>query len=132
MDLHETPSPYASYAENALAPCLNLARMRYFAQRCAPATPAQRAELAARPRWHRSPMDGDARRLCATLVLTAECDPLRDEGEAYAARLVAAGVRVTQRRYTRVAHPFMHMLTLRKARAYVDDVCAELRRAHAL
>ena len=63
-------------------------------------------------------------------VITAEYDPLRDEGEAYARRLSAAGVPVVQRRFEGMVHGFFGFGELiDDAREAVDDATRELRRA---
>lgn len=62
------------------------------------------------------------------LVITAECDPLRDEGEAYARRMREAGVPVIQTRYEGMIHPFINMLGATEgAQKAVDEIAAAVR-----
>lgn len=63
-------------------------------------------------------------------VLTAGFDPLRDEGEAYAEALRAAGVAVEHRCYEELTHGFFNMSgSILAARVPFADVVAALRRA---
>jgi acetyl esterase/lipase len=47
--------------------------------------------------------------LAPALILTAEMDPLRDEGAAYAERLRAEGNKVEYKMYKGMPHHFMHL-----------------------
>ncbi|MFJ7593291.1 alpha/beta hydrolase [Streptomyces sp. NPDC097617] len=72
---------------------------------------AERAQITASPlRATTEQLTG----LPPTLVITAEADVLRDEGEAYAAKLHAAGVPVTALRVQGVIHDFVMLNALRE------------------
>lgn len=59
--------------------------------------------------------------LPATLVVTAECDVLRDEAESYGARLIEAQVPTVVARYDGMPHGFLSLsIDLEQARAAVD------------
>jgi acetyl esterase len=64
------------------------------------------------------------------LVITAELDPLRDEGEAYASRLRASGVPAVASRYDGVFHGFFSLGNLLDAAKQAnDEAYAALREA---
>jgi acetyl esterase len=62
------------------------------------------------------------------LVVTAGFDPLRDEGEAYAAALARAGINVRQRREASLIHGFVNMTDLNAAsHAALVEIAGEVR-----
>ena len=115
-----------SYRENATGYILTREGMRWFwnhylaseAQGREPyASPLRAASLAGLP---------------PALVITAEYDPLCDEGEAYAARLRDAGVPGTLTRYPGMFHGFVRLTNvLDKARTALDEIASSVQKAFA-
>lgn len=116
----------ASYASNANGYLLTIGSMRWFWNHYLNtplegfnhlASPLQKANLSGLP---------------PALVITAEFDPLCSEGEAYAARLQAAGVEVEAKRYDGMIHGFFGMAAaMDDAKAAVAQAVASLKSSFA-
>lgn len=131
---HETPRPsaqlliypvldfaneYPSRAENANAPLLTSERMDWFNALYLP-DGADRGDTRLSPG-----LAGDLSGLPEALVVTAGYDPLRDEGDAYAAALSAAGVPVRHLRFDSLIHGFFGLGPFSEgAAAAINAVCA--------
>jgi acetyl esterase len=90
-----------SYADNGEGYLLELESMRWFWDTYCP-------DLDQRKEPYASPLlADDLSNLPPALIVTAEFDPLRDEGEAYADALNAAGTEATAVRYDGLIHDFM-------------------------
>jgi acetyl esterase len=113
----------AAYADEATA-ALDEPSMRAFWEAYAPGPAAETPEV--------SPLLADLAAFPPTLVVTAEHDVLRDQGEAFAAALAEAGVDVTAWRALGTVHGFWrHPTVVAASRAAVLSVGAflESRRA---
>lgn len=112
----------ASYTENATGYYLGRSHLEWFWRQYLPG-PADGTDPQACPA-----RTADLTGLPPAIVVTAELDPLRDEGEAYAARLDAAGVAVWSRRYDGMFHGFLGFArTLAVALAAQREVTDRLR-----
>jgi len=113
-----------SYLEQAMAMPLDRPTMMWFFMYYL-RTPADGANPYVSPL--RAP---NLRGLSAATVITDQFDPLRSEGEAYAARLRAAGVAVQATRYNGVTHEFFTMsAVVDEARQAVAEAATGLRSA---
>ncbi|HEX3141176.1 MAG TPA: alpha/beta hydrolase [Rhizobacter sp.] len=81
--------------------------------------------------WRFAPLHADdAEGVAPACVILAECDPLIDEGVAYADKLRAAGVAVELEIYRGVTHDFIKMArTLPEGGAAMDLAAAALKKA---
>ena len=79
---------------------------------------------------HASPLNAKSlEELPPAMVITAECDPIRDQGEAYAHRLEEAGVPVTAKRYEGAIHVFFNLGgVIDSGKQAVADAAAALRK----
>ena len=117
----------ASFRENAEGYLLTKTMMAWFWDHYCPDIEQRKHPLI-------SPlMASDLSGLPPALMITAEFDPLRDEGEAYAARLKEAGVEVEMRRFNGFIHGFFSLAGIIEAtREAVELVGSALRKAHGL
>ncbi|MCR9276482.1 MAG: alpha/beta hydrolase [Pseudomonadaceae bacterium] len=112
-----------SYAENGEGYMLEREGMQWFWNHYCPE--ARRGEADASPLKAES-LTGVA----PAVVCTAEFDPLRDEGKAYADALEAAGVQTTYRQYDGLVHDFLAMAhVFACSKAAMDDATGYLRDA---
>lgn len=117
------PAAYPSMRDNAEGYLLSAADMGWFVGHYVkdPAALASPKLLPMRAATHAG--------LPPALVITAEFDPLRDEGNAYAARLIAAGVPVEARCYSGTIHGFYtFFMTMTLGRQAVDQAIGWLKR----
>lgn len=117
---------FPSHATNANAPFLSRDLMRWF-----------------RGQYHGShdkvltdpllaPILANAHGLPPTLLITAEYDPLHDEGVAYADKLAAAGVPVRHVDLAGMAHGFLHLFSiLEEGKRALAEMSAMLRETWA-
>jgi acetyl esterase len=120
---HEFDRP--SWSENGTGYFLTTDAMRWFFHHY-----LRDADDGADPRV--SPLRGVLSGLPPAMVITAEYDPLRDQGMAYADALAAAGVPVTAQVYEGMFHGFFAMTQMiDAAKVAFDDAVAALRAAFA-
>jgi acetyl esterase len=118
---------FPSHEENANAPFLEMETMRYF----------QKHYLGSHDHVHTDALDApvlaeDLGGLPRAVVVTAQYDPLRDEGNAYARQLEAAGVPTQLIECAGLPHAFIHLAPIvDEARDALDQIAATLKEALA-
>ncbi|KAL2007522.1 hypothetical protein VTN00DRAFT_8960 [Thermoascus crustaceus] len=119
-------TPYESYREMEFTAALPAARIEYFHRHFLGVPRPERSEND----WKISPILAlSFSNLAPALVFTAEMDPLRDEGEAYAAKMNAAGSRAELIRVNGAPHTFGYLDgILEGGKMYNERVIAALKK----
>jgi acetyl esterase len=116
---------YASLVENGEGLFLTADTMAWFQEQYLGSNEEAREDIRVSPL-----LAHDLSGLPPAFILTAEYDPLRDEGEAYGDALRAAGNSVTVKRYDGMAHIFIQLAgVLEGGRTAITDVAGALRDA---
>lgn len=121
------PDITASYREFEYGPWLTGEAMRHYVHRQFPAE-----SLCSPEAFPGQSLAKNLQGLPPALIISAENDVLRDEGEAYARKLIQAGVTVTAVRYIGSIHDFMLLENLADtpaARAATLQACMALKTA---
>lgn len=122
---HTPQSPFPSVRENASGFLLTSQRVEEFMELYSGGDPEKRASLYFAPLLAKD-LSGQPR----TLVITAEYDPLRDEGEAYGAALQRAGGQVEIHRMPDALHGYFSLpLRFAKVRQTYQWICEFLERS---
>lgn len=116
---------YPSHGENAAAPFLPIESMQFFRAHYLGPDVVTTTDPHVAPIYAASHHD-----LPPALLLTAEYDPLRDEGRAYARKLEAAGVDVRHVEYPGMPHLFFQLSpVLEEGKAALRECATALRQA---
>jgi len=124
LDCTDTAAGSASYRECSEGYFLSAAELDWYRGQYL-ATPADAADVRASPLHQR-----DLHGLPPATIITAEFDPLRDQGEAYGEALQRAGSSATVRRWPGQFHGFISMQGVIDAASHaLDAAAASLRQA---
>lgn len=123
-EVDEVMAAHASRREFAAGPYITEAHFRWYDRAyVGHLSPAERTDELVSPL-----LAGDLSGLAPAYVAVAGHDPLRDEGEEYAARLAEAGVPVTLRRHRGLVHPFVNSTAIwAGSRRALDEAVGALR-----
>lgn len=125
-----TDSPHPSFHEFYRGPVLGWALIKFFGDQCLPKD--KEDEICAMwPEWWIAPLKAkNWKGLCDSFVRTAEVDPLRDEGEEYASKLIVGGNKVTVKRYIGSPHLFAFYSWFAQKQEFDRDSIDALKEVH--